>query len=149
MSADFTIHIMEGITEEDLKIFHSNTLGSKWGPQLTNYGFEMREVSNAEWDLACKKISKTPQIWIGEVSWLKANFSDNDSGKYVPDTIQVIEDIFGKEEVIRLTDDNIEKIKEALKLPNNNPHYDINHHMDKVLTFLNTHKGKKAFTVSW
>ncbi len=66
MAADLYIHVFEGISEEDLKVFFSNALGSKWFAgfyAVDDHGKEEESYAN---------ISETPRVWVGEVSWLKA-----------------------------------------------------------------------------
>lgn len=99
-------------------------------------------------------INNTPNIWIGEVSWLKAAlFEDPDS--FVPDTVAQISDLC--EDFPVITDEWIKKIVATFDVPNNTAKKDgVN--MDKgyslaipskVEEFLREHMGKKVFTISW
>jgi len=139
MSADMHIHIFEGIEEKDLKIFFSNTIGSKYCLPIGV------KVSDEAWEKAYEKIANTPNIWIGEVSWLKAGLTSNPE-KYVPAPIQKISDIIG-EDLPKIDDELIQKVENALRLKNTTS-YQVANPKD-VVKFLKKHKGKKVFTVSW
>ena len=136
MSADLHIHIFEGITEQDLKYFFCNSLGSKYF-DITIYHLKQ--------DNLYKKISNTPNIWIGSVSWLKAGLS-KDNETYIPTTVNNIQKIIN-EDLPELTDKLINDILNSFELENKTS-YDIAKKED-VKLFLNKHKGKKIFTVSW
>jgi hypothetical protein len=145
MSADMHIHIFEDLTEEDLASFFSSSLGSKW--------FKLRP--GKEKIDTYEKIANSPNIWIGAVSWLKADlFSDNDT--YIPMAVATISEIIG-EELPVIDDVLIEKIMKAFELPNNTKKEDGvwdggGYALAKpaeVKAFLEQHRGKKVFTVSW
>jgi hypothetical protein len=141
MAADLHIHVYEGLTEEDMRIFFSNTIGSKHCP----FPF-MPEISPEDERKVLAKIHKTPNIWIGEVSWLKAAmFEDGDS--YVPDPVAKVSEIVG-EDLPVIDDEFIKKIVEALGAENKTS-YDTEKDEDSVRAFLEKHKGKKVFTISW
>ena len=141
MGADLHIHVFEGIDIEDLKEFFANTLGSKY--------FNLRRGQGEAWSEAYKKIAKTPNIWIGEASWLKASLCKDEktADKYVPATVERVCEIIGEDLPI-LDDILIQKILDALDLPNDTA-YNVTTKKDEVEKFLLTHKGKKVFTVSW
>lgn len=130
------LHIFEGITEDDLKTFFSNTLGSKH--------FNLYRSSRG-WDSVFSKIADTPNVWIGEVSWLKAAFCDNDE-TFIPNTVGEVHDIIG-EDLPVIDDELIQKILKAFDLENKTS-YSLAKKED-IEKFLLEHKGKKAFTVSW
>ncbi len=137
MAADLHIHIFEGIVEADLAKFCSNHLGSKWfnpRPGATDFGPGS----------VFHRVSETPNIWVGEVSWLKAALFDDDS--YVPNPVGAINDLIG-EELPVLDDALIEAIGKAVDLKNETG-YRLGNAED-ILAFLRLHKGKKVFTVSW
>lgn len=137
MAADSHIHVLEGVTEDDLAIFNSSLLGSKW--------FSWDRVCKKKYDRTVDKIEKTPQIWIGEVSWLKASLLDNDA-KYIPSPVGSIEDII--DEDLPIVDDAlIKKIMEAFDQENITSYKLAD--PNEVRKFLEFHKGKRLFTVSW
>lgn len=139
MAADLHIHVFsEGeLEEDDFATFFSNALGSKW--------FTWDSASPEERDKVLDKISHTPNIWAGEVSWLKAALFE-DKSSYIPSTVDKINRIIG--EHLLVVDDNlIAEIKEAFTLPNSTS-YSLAL-CEEVVAFLEEHKGKRAFTVSW
>jgi len=137
MAADLHIHIFEGITGDDLAMFFADSLGSKWFDPSRCDSISTREVYG--------KIGKTPNIWVGQVSWLKADFY-GDKETYVPETIADIWNMIG-ENLPVIDDALIAKIAAAFDKPNKSC-YKLND-KKKVLEFLKQHKGKQAFVVSW
>ena len=137
MAADLHIHVFEGITEKDLEIFFSNVLGSKY----CHFPF----MPPQQPDDLFGKISETPDVWIGEVSWLKAGLSD-DAEAFIPTTVQAVTDLIG-EDLPLLTEELRDKILGAFDLPNTTG-YKLNT-KEKVAKFLNEQKGKKLFCISW
>jgi len=135
MSADLHIHIYEGITEEDMKTFFSNTLGSKYFDP--SYGDRNDEVY--------EKIAKTPNIWIGGVSWLKAALFEDDE-HFIPSTVERVQDVVGEDLPI-LDDKLIKEVIDAFDLENKTG-YALAKKED-VEKFLIENKGKRVFTVSW
>lgn len=136
MSADLHIHIYEGITEDDLANFFSNSFGSKW--------FNPRNVGS-KLDDGYEAISNTPNIWVGEVSWLKAAVFES-PGDFVPDPIAKISEII-TDELPTIDDKLIAKVEVAMGLSNETG-YSLGSQND-VIDFLKLHKGKRCFTVSW
>ena len=134
MAADLHIHVLDGISGEDLASFFSNTLGSKY--------FNPRPGGRAS---ASSPVSQTPNVWIGEVSWLKAAFL-GDSETYVPASVVQISDLIG-EDLPELTEELLTKILDALG-SKNTTNYSISSR-DDVESFLREHMGKRLFTVSW
>lgn len=148
MAADLHIHVFKGIDEKDLAAFFSNTLGSKWFKPHT------WDEQGGEDDVY-SKISDTPNVWVGEVSWLKAAlFADSDS--FVPDAIGAISELVG-EDLPVIDDKLIDGIKQALGLPNNTARQDgvmagagyAISDENGVIAFLEQHRGERVFTVSW
>lgn len=136
MAADLHVHIFRNLTEEDLSNFFSSTLGSKWfDPYKLDQHFE---------DLY-DKVSDVPNIWIGEVSWLKAGLTD-DPDKFVPGPVMKISDLIG-EDLPVLNDELINNIIEALQSENTTL-YELAS-PERVRPFLETYKGERVFTVSW
>lgn len=136
MAADLHIHVMTPeMTEAHLADFFSNTMGSRW--------FAPKSVPRSEetWEI----VSKSPNIHVGEVSWLKAALlGEND--RYVPDPIQAVSDII-TDDLPVIDDELIERVRAALSLENKTG-YGVSP-PDRVVAFLQEHKGKRAFTVSW
>ena len=87
MAADLHIHIMNGIDRDDLVTFFSNTLGSKY--------FKPSALTRSR-EAIFRKVQNTPNIWIGEVSWLKASMSGHPDD-YVPSTVMEIYQAIGED----------------------------------------------------
>ena len=90
----------------------------------------------------------SPQIAVGEVSWLKAALLEN-SQTFVPDTIGAISEIL--DEPTRVTPEIIEKVTQAFDLPNHSD-YPIPHpglKRAQVRRSLTDHQGHYAFIISW
>lgn len=170
MSADYMIHVCKTKKEEhQAELFlkcdcYSSEIGNAYTEvkvngewiSLQDYDYEtetedMRTIPLPELD--DKVIYKTKAIWIGEVSWLKADLFDDVD--FIPNVVDKINALITGLTVI--DDELIEKIKEAFKLPNNtikeNGVWDGKGYKiadsKKVIKFLKQHKGRKCFTVSW
>lgn len=140
MAADLHIHAFVGLTEDDLRVFFANTLGSKYFHPKS-----IGEQDQQEEQRAYDRIQSCPTVWIGEVSWLKAAVFE-DADRYVPDPVNAISDAIGEDlpvldEVLRA------KLLEALALPNGTA-YSITT-VDKLREWLDQHMGQRLFTVSW
>jgi hypothetical protein len=144
MSADLSIHIFEGIDESDLDIFFSNAIGSKYCKPLFSKESEEAAKKKKDDDLYIK-IGSTPEVWVGEVSWLKADLFD-DADAFIPTPVQLVSELIGEDLPI-IDDELINNIETALKLENKTS-YRVAKPED-VVKFLRKHKGKRAFTVSW
>lgn len=165
MAADLHIHVFEGIDEEDLRIFKRNTLGSKhfdpvnightegdyqathpepasWAEMRKHVG---QDEPQSDWDVAYARVADTPHVEVGEVSWLKAAFFE-DSGKFVPDPIQAVNDLVG-EDLPVIDDEFLDKLAKALQLENKTQ-YSLSP-WRRVMSFLESNRGKRVFTVSW
>lgn len=138
MSADLHIHVADGIRTDEIFDFLGHSFGSKH--------FTMARVmkANRPNDLF-QRIGDTPNIWIGEVSWLKAAIFDA-AEDYVPMTISAINDIIG-EDLPVLDDELIRRIMGAFDVPNQTGYRLCDPF--EVKAFLHEHKGKSVFTVSW
>lgn len=135
MAADLHIHIKdETITEDVLKGFFASSMGSKYF-----------DINNRGFDKGYDIVSRTVQIWIGEVSWLKAALTE-DPETFVPPTVQQVSDLIG-EDLPVLNDELIGKILKAFDAPNSTG-YSLAKKED-VEKFLLENKGKQVFTVSW
>ena len=148
MAADLHIHIFEGITEDDLRIMDSSNLGSKYFNPHDKLSWEERSK-------VYEKVGNTPNIWIGEVSWLKAGLME-DSDTFIPNTVGDISELVGED--LPVIDDNfIKKVVVAFEQSNNTKKEDgvwsgagySLANPKEVKTFLKTHKGKKVFQISW
>jgi hypothetical protein len=139
MAADLHIHVQTPeVTDEVLARFFGNTLGSKH--------FNPRPYSQTS-DKPYEIVARSPNIWIGEVSWLKAALlGDGDGERFVPGPIQVVQQAIG-EDLPVIDDDLIAKIGAAFDVPNTTS-YSLAKKID-VWRFLETHRGKRVFTVSW
>jgi hypothetical protein len=136
MAADLHIHILKGIEESDLAAFNSNTLGSKY--------FNPRTVDQTDFSIY-DKIGDTPNVWVGEVSWLKAALFE-DAAEFVPSAVEAIHGFIG-EDLPVIDDELIDKVASAFALANTTQYKLEND--EKVIEFLRQHKGERAFTVSW
>jgi hypothetical protein len=125
MAADLHIHVLEGITEKEIILFN------KGSATVTSQLFD--------------KIGESPNVWIGEVSWLKAALF-NDSNEWIPSTVQTIRDLVGNDFPV-IDEDFINKVSEAFDKQNITS-YSLAEKQE-VKDFLKEHLGKKAFTVSW
>lgn len=137
MSADLHLHIIdEHVTERDLRVFFSNHMGHKWFA-----GF----APLRGWEEACIRLSAAPGIWIGEVSWLKgAVFQDMEA--FVPGTVQAVSALVD-DGVTVINDAFIAAMRQAFEQPNQTDYRIAD--ADAVGRFLEQHRGKVVFTVSW
>lgn len=170
MAADLHIHVVDPVElEEDVRqSFRSNYSSSrgddwvniesqikydgKWYTQ--NELFEKFDDINKEkvqdrrevilkYDE--KKVQATDNVWIGEVSWLKAGMlGDNET--FIPGPVQKVQDLI-QDKLPTITEEFIEQIVEALK-SSNTTSYDISK-PKPVVEFLKKHLGKKVYTISW
>ena len=140
MAADLHIHAMDGVTEADLACFNSNTLGSRW----CTFPFRgpCGGVDCSHW----AAVTASPAVWIGEVSWLKAGLTGDDS--FIPEPVQAIHDLIG-EHLPVLDDELKEKILHALGAQNERaPGYDTTQD-EGIVGWLDQQMGQRLFTVSW
>jgi hypothetical protein len=147
MAADLHIHIYEGITKADLADFNSNVIGSKW---FAGFGLIPRDKRTHEEQFGPgsvhQRITDTPNVWVGEVSWLKAGLTgDNES--FIPDVVGKISDLIG-EDLPVIDDDFLDKVRAIYATAKEHEHYGVAAEKD-VLSFLEANKGKQVFTISW
>jgi hypothetical protein len=135
MSAHLHIHVLRDVTEADLAVFFSNSIGSKW--------FDPKPTGKMDFDLV-EKIEQSPNIEVGPVSWLKAGLLEDDS--FIPEPIGLLVDIIG-EELPVIDQTLLDQVEEALKTTNTSV-YNLEN-LDNVLEFLKKHRGERIFTVSW
>ena len=149
MGADLHIHVFERITEDDLAIMKSSTLGSKY------FNLKLDDMPWEEKSKIHKRVGETPNIWIGEVSWLKAALME-DSDTFIPNTVRDISELIG-EDLPVVDDEFIDKVVAAFEQLNNTKKEDgvwsgsgySLANPEEVRTFLEIHKGKKVFQISW
>lgn len=145
MSADMVIHIMEHIDKETLKCFFSDTIGSSYQDDLYTCPEGKKKITDcSHWN----KMTGSPQVAVGEVSWLKASLLENDD-RFIPETIGAIENILGEPTVV--TPDIIERVTQAFDLPNQSdyPIPQAESKREEIRKFLTEHQGHYAFTISW
>lgn len=145
MGADLHIHVYDGLTEDDLREFFRNSLGSKWSAGF--FGLLTVGETNLNKMLANHdKILAQPNIWIGEVSWLKASLFEGGEEQFVPSTVQVVSDAIG-EDLPVLDGELFERIIGAFS-EENRTIYSLAKE-ENVRAWLQQHMGKRLFTVSW
>jgi hypothetical protein len=136
MAADLHIHVMpDDMSEDVLADFFSHTLGSRW------FNPRCRQA-----DDTYQKIADTPNVWIGEVSWLKAALTD-DPDTYVPNPVAKVSEIVG-DSLPRLDDAMVDRLMAAVG-EDNGTSYRTADEPVKLREWLIEHKGRRVFTVSW
>jgi hypothetical protein len=109
---------------------------------------ELMDEFSSKYNARCRhesEIENTPNIWIGEVSWLKAALFEEPE-MFIPGTVVKISDLIGEELPI-ITDGLINKIVEAFNAENNTSYSLAN--PKEVEDFLKQYKGLPCFTISW
>lgn len=139
MAADLHIHVMEGVTTDDLRCVNSHVLSSKY------FTLARRECDTNYDCRHYRAVVDSPQIWVGQVSFLKAMLLE-DTETYVPGVVQAVVNLIGETQPV-INDAFIDGIRDAFA-KSNDTSYSIAD-VDEVVLFLNGHKGKKVFTVSW
>ena len=137
MAADLHIHIADNKIEKDVIESFKRYV---WSSEKGNIDEKGNILIYDE-----RKVDSTPNVWIGEVSWLKAGLL-NDSETFIPSTVQAVYDVIANKLPV-ITDEFIEKIIKTFGLPNKTS-YKLANSKD-VKKFLEKHKGKKAYTISW
>lgn len=146
MAADLHIHVLtDGVSEDDLRSFFSNTLGSKYFSPLAVGGMTWEQKYGE--GSAHKRISDTPNIWIGEVSWIKQALIGEEEGEYVPGLVQSISTLVG-EDLPVIDDEFIGRVQKAFADSSSHQFYRTAD-VGEVVQFLNSHRGQKVFQVSW
>jgi hypothetical protein len=147
MAADLHIHIVEGITEADLADFNCNCIDSKW---FGGFGTTRRDKMTYEEEFgpgsAHQRVTDTPNVWVGEVSWLKAGLT-GDNEAFIPEVVWKISELVG-EDLPVIDDTFLEKVRAIYATAKEHDHYKVAAEKD-VLSFLEANKGKQIFTVSW
>lgn len=184
MSADLHIHVV--VNDKDIPLvkeyvrhsFSTNRRGNAQNEWSFEYGY--RQVwLDGKWvdyhwqevpdgtpmrECFCKysakamddAIQRTEDIWVGEVSWLKAAlFGDNET--FIPSLIDIVSDTYPRYQLTEITDETIEKVAEAFLLKNNTKKkggvwngkgYSLAK-KESIIEWLEARKGKLAFTISW
>ncbi len=170
MSADLHIHVVDPIElEKDVRqSFRSNyssTRGDGWvnielrikydgvwysqNELLDKFDDIEKEKVQSRREIVLKydekKVQATDNVWIGEVSWLKAGLL-GDSDTFIPGPVQQIQDLISNKLPV-ITEEFIESVVKALKSENT-----TSYHISKpkpVIAFLKKHIGKKVYTISW
>ena len=139
MSADLHIHILQPpLTSDDVARFSANTMGSK---HFSFGGFHRP----GEFEKLFGLVGDSPNIWIGEVSWLKAGLTE-DPETFIPSTVDQIQETIGED--LPILDDNlVNKILKSFEVENTTSYSLANR--EDVEKFLIEHLGKQVFTVSW
>lgn len=138
MSADLHIHAFaEGtLTENDFRDMFCHTMGSKY--------FDLGRRDDFDKLLALKD-DEDSEVWVGEVSWLKAALSD-DADTFIPSAVQAVNDLVGEDHPL-IDDALIDKICKAMDVENPTGYSVAS--VDSISDWLGRHKGQRAFTVSW
>lgn len=137
MSADLHLHAMDTLVEEELAEFFSRTWGSKYFCVSVNAPEPSLEIFD--------RVARSPNVWIGEVSWLKAAFR-GDGETYVPAAVSQVFALIGEERPV-LTEELAGRIVDALRAPNATSYRVAG--PDDVQPWLASHMGSRLFTVSW
>lgn len=139
----------------DLHI-HVGKPHSGWGKKrLTKEGLPTilnpSDKDEAKYEAALKRSQRQPDVWVGEVSYLKAALSGNYSD-FVPGPIQCIVELIPDARDLKptkITAKLIKDVKKAFDLPNETlPNYELAD-PEEVAAFLRKHRGKWAYTVPW
>lgn len=160
MAADMYIHALVGAGIKDYIEIEANTIGSKffggWNDERNTYNPETETklwwTKEAEltklYDMSLEKFYETPQIWIGEVSWLKATLFEGGEEKYILSPIMKISELIGEKFPI-LTDELASQILAALDLPR----VDLNYYKvcskEDLAKWLEQWKGARLVTINW
>lgn len=138
MAADLHIHAFKPgtLTTKHFKAFFGRCLGSKWWNMFSDNGFNTPEYN---------EVSDTPNVWVGEVSWLKSSACE-DHETFIPDAVGAVSEIIG-EELPVINEELIAKIETALGLKNQTS-YDVSE-PNEIIAFLREHIGWQAFQISW
>ncbi len=122
-----------------MRCFFSNHLGSRY------FSLGNRCPAHTEcghWKL----ISESDSVWIGEVSWLKAGLTGDDT--YIPEPVESVHSLIG-ENLPVLDAELWDKVMTAVGVPNARAaHYDTEGGIPVAL-WLDEHMGCRLFTVSW
>mgnify|MGYP001575725768 CR=1 FL=1 len=143
MSADLHIHVIDnGVTEQDVKIIlHSSSIASKYFSGFGDSPFTREQATES-----LDRVATSSQIWVGEVSWLKAALLDGGSEEYIPNVVEHVQRVIG-EDFPTVTEELIAALCSGFAMPNTT-HYSTSA-WEEIEAFLREHMGKQLFTVSW
>lgn len=145
MAADLHLHVFDDkFTPEHYKMFQSNVIGSKYF-EPNPMGRGKRDYVNEEGKDLFTLCAETNQVWIGEVSWLKAAIFENE-GRYVPGPVIGVSELIDEDFPI-LTEKLKSEILGCFDIDNMST-YQVAHKQE-VEDFLNRNMGKQLFTISW
>lgn len=130
MTADFHIHVLEGVTNQDVDNFLVPVVTPEYRPH---------------WRLLMERIARTPNIWVGEVSWLGAAITEDESTS-IPDTIMALDRMLQTRP--KLTPELERQILATFTLPNHTDHYRVAD-VQQVAAFLARYRGKQLFAITW
>lgn len=138
MSAEMHIHILTpNITAVLLAVWNSHHLNSRH--------FALYNRRDAEYPRLFETMANTPNVRVGDVSWLKAALFDADE-TFIPDAIGALAELFDEDGTL-IDDALIQAARKALALPNSTG-YEVAD-SSPVLAFLEANKGQRAITISW
>lgn len=131
MAADMHLHILDApnleVDEEIVRKFIRKELPDE-----------------EEWENAYFAINHTPNVWVGEVSWVKAQLFNDDG--YIPPAVGKIQELVG--ETFPVIDDQFLANVESAMLSANHSAYGTTSALT-VLNFLRRFMGHRCFVVSW
>lgn len=140
-AASLYIHVFEDISEAKLRVF--------WNQRDSLFLGLRGERNWEEWASAAETVSKTPNIWIGEVPGIAAAAREaHERDADVPATVARIDALLGDDRLPNLTPELAGQIADALSLPNTTE-YAVTDRRDELHDFLQAHMGKRVFAVSW
>ena len=124
--------------------FQDDNKGKTWKENAISF---FREIPLVGMDEGI--VERTKNIWIGEVSWLKAGLFGDDGAKYIPTTVMEVSSAVSVPDFgLKVIDDEfIETVSQAFDKPNT-----TNYRLaekKKVIKFFTKYKGKKCFQISW
>jgi hypothetical protein len=152
MAADLYIHATlatRRYTARRLRVAWANSFGGRWDRNiLRNHNAFLKSLKwprqDAE-DAARHWVFKScDMIWIGEVSWLKADIT-GDLDTYIPQPVRAVSDAIG-ERIPTLCPVLADRIMGAVNLPNVTSYRLVD--SDDVRAWLDGHMGWHLFTVS-
>ena len=89
-----------------------------------------------------------PNVWVSEVSFLKASlFGDDD---YIPGVVQVVQELIGEDFPV-LNDELLQKLTDAINADYDPSYYGQMHQNTKneIIEWLNENKGSELFIIAW
>ena len=140
------LHIADSLTDDDMRCLWSDHMGSSWFDPDTR---RCEQSNCVHWEA----FYNTPEIWVGEVSWAKAFFF-KDPESFIPTTVERISELIDDRATVVIDDRFISQVNEAFEAPNNTSYRmaDTIYRLadkDKVVAWLQTHKGSRIIEVSW